>query len=120
MQLQKKRHAHEKEMQQQKLQHDKHLEQELDVVHQQKDLQVEDLLAEGLQVLLAEGLQVLLAERLQVLLAERLQVLLAEGLQEKLLEDLLPEEEDVNRLSLFFYFNKLHKMRPINFMPKFQ
>ena len=70
--------------------------QELDVVHQQKDLQVEDLLAEGLQVLLAEGLQ------------------------EKLLEDLLPEEEDVNRLSLFFYFNKLHKMRPINFVPKFQ
>jgi len=112
VQLQKKLHAHEKEMQQQKLQHDKHLEQELDVVHQQKDLQVEDLLAEGLQVLLAE--------RLQVLLAERLQVLLAEGLQEKLLEDLLPEEEDVNRLSLFFYFNKLHKMRPINFMPKFQ
>ena len=104
MQLQKKRHAHEKEMQQQKLQHDKQLEQELDVVHQQKDLQVEDLLAEGLQVLLAEGLQVLLAE----------------GLQEKLLEDLLPEEEDVNRLSLFFYFNKLHKMRPINFVPKFQ
>ncbi|KAG2471672.1 MAG: hypothetical protein NPMRD2_1330002 [Nitrosopumilales archaeon] len=96
MQLQKKRHAHEKEMQQQKLQHDKHLEQELDVVHQQKDLQVEDLLAEGLQVLLAERLQ------------------------EELLEDLLPEEEDVNRLSLFFYFNKLHKMRPINFVPKFQ
>jgi len=91
-------------MQQQKLQHDKQLEQELDVVHQQKDLQVEDLLAEGLQVLLAEGLQVLLAE----------------GLQEKLLEDLLPEEEDVNRLSLFFYFNKLHKMRPINFVPEFQ
>ena len=104
MQLQEKLHAHEKEMQQQKLQHDKHLEQELDVVHQQKDLQVEDLLAEGLQVLLAEGLQVLLAE----------------GLQEKLLEDLLPEEEDVNRLSLFFYFNKLHEIRPINFVPKFQ
>jgi hypothetical protein len=103
VQLQKKLHAHEKEMQQQKLQHDKHLEQKLDVVHQQKDLQVEDLLAEGLQVLLAEGLQVL-----------------AEGQQEKLLEDLLPEEEDVNRLSFFFYFNKLNEVRPINFMPKFQ
>jgi ATP-dependent protease Clp ATPase subunit len=86
VQLQKKRHAHEKEMQQQKLQHDKKLEQELDVVHQH--LQDEDLLAEGLQVLLAE----------------RLQVLLAEGLQEERLEDLLHEEEDVNRLSLFFLF----------------
>ncbi len=93
MQLQEKRHAHEKEMQQQKLQHDKKLEQELDVVHQH--LQDEDLLAEGLQVLLVERLQ------------------------EERLEDLLHEEEDVNRLSLFFYFNKLNEVTPINFMPKF-
>jgi hypothetical protein len=84
VQLQEKLHVQEKEMQQQKLQHDKHLEQELDVVHQH--LQEEDLLAERLQVL---------AERLQVL---------AERLQEELLEDLLHEEEDVNRLSLFFLF----------------
>jgi hypothetical protein len=93
LQLQEKRHAHEKEMQQQKLQHDKKLEQELDVVHQH--LQEEDLLAEGLQVLLVERLQ------------------------EERLEDLLHEEEDVNRLSLFFYFNKLNEVTPINFMPKF-
>jgi len=93
VQLQEKRHAHEKEMQQQKLRHDKKLDQELDVVHQH--LQDEDLLAEGLQVLLVERLQ------------------------EERLEDLLHEEEDVNRLSLFFYFNKLNEVTPINFMPKF-
>ena len=96
VQLQKKQHAHEKEMQRQKQQQENLLQQDVDVVHQQKDLQLEELLA------------------------ERLQVLLAERLQEKLLEDLLHEEEDVNRLSLFFYFNKLHEIRPINFVPKFQ
>ncbi len=96
MQLQKKRHAHEKEMQQQKLQHEKHLQQDVNVVHHQQNLLGENLLAEGLQVLLAEGLQ------------------------KELLEDLHPEEEDVNRLSFFFYFNKLNEVRPINFVPKFQ
>ncbi len=95
VQLQKKLHVHEKEMQQQKLQHEKVLQQDVDVVQQQKDLQGEELLAERLQELLAERLQ-------EELLAERLQVLLAERLQEKLLEDLLHEEEDVNRLSFFF------------------
>ncbi len=98
MQLQKKRHAHEKEMQLQKLRHEKALQQDVDVVHQQQNLQDEDLLAEGLQVLLAESQQK----------------------EEALLEDLVHEEEDVNRLSLFFYFNKLHEIRPINFVPKFQ
>jgi len=79
-------------MQQQKLQHEKHLQQDVNVVHHQQNLLGEDLLAEGLQVLLAEGQQ----------------------------EDLVHEEEDVNRLSFFFYFNKLNEVRPINFVPKFQ
>ncbi len=79
-------------MQQQKLQHEKALQQDVDVVHHQQNLQGEDLLAEGLQVLLAEGQQ----------------------------EDLVHEEEDVNRLSFFFYFNKLNEVTTINFMPKFQ
>ncbi len=98
MQLQEKLHVHEKEMQLQKLRHEKALQQDVDVVHHQQNLQDEDLLAEGLQVLLAESQQE----------------------EEALLEDLVHEEEDVNRLSLFFYFNKLHEMRPINFVPKFQ
>ena len=55
--------------------------QELDVVHQQKDLQVEGLLAEALHV--------------ESLLAEALH---AEVLQ----EDQLHEEGDVNLLSFFF------------------
>jgi hypothetical protein len=100
VQLQERRHAHEKEMQQQKLQHEKHLQQDVNVVHHQQNLLGENLLAEGLQVLLAEGLQVLLAEGQQ--------------------EDLVHKEEDVNRLSFFFYFNKLNEVRPINFVPKFQ
>ncbi len=48
-------------------------------MHQQKDLQDEELLAERLQ-----------------------QNLLAERLQENLLEDLVHEEGDVNLLSFFF------------------
>ena len=87
MQLQKKLHVHEKEMQRQKQQQEKLLQQDVDVVHQQKDLQLEELLAEKLQVLLAERLQ---------------EKLLVEELQEKLHEDLLHEEGDVNLLSFFF------------------
>ena len=77
-------------MQQQKLQHEKNLQQDVDVVHQQKDLQDEVLLAERLQ-------ENLLAERLQ-------ENLLAERLQENLLEDLVHEEGDVNLLSFFLKF----------------
>ncbi len=66
-------------MQQIKLQHEKNLQQDVDVVHQQKDLQDEELLAERLQ-----------------------ENLLAERLQENLLEDLVHEEGDVNLLSFFF------------------
>ena len=94
VQLQKKQHVHEKEMQRQKQQQENLLQQDVDVVHQQKDLQLEDLLAEELQVLLAEKLLVL---------AEELQVLLAEKLQENLHEDLLHEEGDVSLLSFFFF-----------------
>ena len=43
-------------MQRQKLQHEKNLQQDVDVVHQQKDLQDEGLLAEGLQENLLEDL----------------------------------------------------------------
>jgi len=49
VQLQKKQHVHEKEMQRQKLQQEKKLQQDVHVVHQQKDLQDEELLAEELQ-----------------------------------------------------------------------
>ncbi len=56
LQLQEKLHAHEKEMQRQKLQHEKNLQQDVDVVHQQKHLQDEVLLAEGLQENLLEDL----------------------------------------------------------------
>ncbi len=103
VQLQEKQHAHEKEMQRQKLQQVKKLQQDVHVVHQQKDLQDEELLAERLQ-------EKLLAERLQEkLLAERLQEkLLAERLQEKLQEDLPHEEGDVN-LPSFFLNNRLEQ-----------
>jgi len=49
VQLQKKQHVHEKEMQRQKLQQEKKLQQDVHVVHQQKDLQDEELLADELQ-----------------------------------------------------------------------
>jgi len=78
---QEKQLVQEKEMQQIKLQHEKDLQPDVDVVHQQKDLQDE----------------VLLAERLQ-------ENLLAERLQENLLEDLVHEEGDVNLLSFFLKF----------------
>ncbi len=90
MQQQEKQHAHEKEMQRPKLQQVHLLQQDVNVVHQQKDLQDEELLAEQLQ-------EELLAEQLQ-------EKLLAEELQEKLQEDLPQEEGDVN-LPSFFYFN---------------
>jgi len=75
VQLQKKQHVHEKEMQRQKLQQEKVLQQDVDVVHQQKDLQDEELLAGKLQEELLAG---------------------------KLQEDLPHEEGDVNLLSFFF------------------
>ena len=81
VQLQKKQHVHEKEMQRQKLQQEKKLQQDLDVVHQQKDLQDEELLAGKLQ-----------------------EELLAGKLQEELQGDLPHKEGDVNLLS-FFYSN---------------
>ncbi len=56
MQLQKKQHVHEKEMQRQKLQQEKKLQQDVHVVHQQKDLQDEELLAGKLQEELQEDL----------------------------------------------------------------
>jgi len=83
VQLQKKQHVHEKEMQRQKQQQENLLQQDVDVVHQLKDLQDEEL-------------QVLLVERLQ-------EKLLVENLQEKLHEDLLHEEGDVNLLSFFLF-----------------
>ena len=81
VQLQKKQHVHEKEMQRQKLQQEKKLQQDLDVVHQQKDLQDEELLVGKLQ-----------------------EELLAGKLQEELQGDLPHKEGDVNLLS-FFYSN---------------
>ena len=87
VQLQKKQHVHEKEMQRQKQQQENLLQQDVDVVHQLKDLQLEELLVEELQVLLAERLQ---------------ENLLVKELQEKLHEDLLHEEGDVNLLSFFY------------------
>ncbi len=81
VQLQKKQHVHEKEMQRQKLQQEKKLQQDLDVVHQQKDLQDKELLAGKLQ-----------------------EELLAGKLQEELQGDLPHKEGDVNLLS-FFYSN---------------
>jgi len=84
VQLQKKQHVHEKEMQRQKLQQEKVLQQDVDVVHQQKDLQDEELLAGKLQ---------------EELLAGKLQEELLAG---KLQEDLPHEEGDVNLLSFFF------------------
>jgi hypothetical protein len=91
VQLQKKQHVHEKEMQRQKLQQEKKLQQDVHVVHQQKDLQDEELLAGKLQ------------EKLQD------EELLAGKLQEKLQEDLPHEEGDVNLLSFFlFKFLKNH------------
>jgi len=77
VQLQRKQHVLEKEMQRQKLQQDKKLQEVVHVVHQQKDLQDEELLAGQLQ---------------ENLLADELQ------------EDLPHEEGDVNLLS-FFYSN---------------
>ncbi len=56
VQLQEKQHVHEKEMQRQKQQQEKRLQQEVDVVHQQKDLQDEELLADELQEKLQEEL----------------------------------------------------------------
>ncbi|MCH8995945.1 MAG: hypothetical protein IH915_02585 [Thaumarchaeota archaeon] len=90
VQLQKKQHVHEKEMQRQKLQQEKKLQQDLDVVHQQKDLQDKELLAGKLQ-------EELLAGKLQ-------EELLAGKLQEELQGDLPHKEGDVNLLS-FFYSN---------------
>jgi len=49
VQLQEKQHVHEKEMQRQNLQQEKKLQQDVDVLHQQKDLQEEELLADELQ-----------------------------------------------------------------------
>jgi len=49
VQLQEKQHVHEKEMQRQKQQQQKNLQQDVDVVHQQKDLQEEELQADELQ-----------------------------------------------------------------------
>lgn len=89
MQLQKKQHALEKEMQRQKQQQEKQLQEDVHVVHQQKDLQDEGFLAEGLQKELADELQ---------------ENLLVGKLQENPQED-LPQEGDVNLLS-FFYFLK--------------
>ncbi len=80
VQLQKKQHVHEKEMQRQKLQQEKKLQQDLDVVHQQKDLQNEELQADELQ------------EELQ-----------ADELQEELQRDLPHKEGDVNLLSFFLF-----------------
>jgi len=98
VQLQKKQHVHEKEMQRQKLQQEKKLQQDVHVVHQLKDLQDEELLAGKLQ-------EELLAGKLQEeLLAGKLQEeLLAGKLQEKLQEDLPQEEGDVNLLSFFLF-----------------
>ena len=79
VQLQKKQHVHEKEMQRQKLQQEKKLQQDVHVVHQQKEL-------------LAGKLQ-------EELLAGKLQEELLAG---KLQEDLPHEEGDVNLLSFFF------------------
>ena len=84
VQLQKKQHVHEKEMQRQKLQQEKVLQQDVDVVHQQKDLQDEELLAGKLQEELLAG---------------------------KLQEDLPHEEGDVNLLS--FFYSNLAKSFPI-------
>ena len=84
VQLQEKQHAHEKEMQRQKLQQEKKLQEDVHVVHQQKDLQDEELLAEKLQ------------ENLQD------EELLAEKLQENLRED-QHQEGDVNLLSFFLF-----------------
>ena len=84
VQLQKKLHVHEKEMQRQKLQQEKVLQQDVDVVHQQKDLQDEELLAGKLQEELLAG---------------------------KLQEDLPHEEGDVNLLS--FFYSNLAKSFPI-------
>jgi hypothetical protein len=96
VQLQKKQHVHEKEMQRQKLQQEKVLQQDVDVVHQQKDLQDEELLAGKLQ-------EELLAGKLQEeLLAGKLQEELLAG---KLQEDLPHEEGDVNLLSFFLKFS---------------
>ena len=88
VQLQKKQHVHEKEMQRQKLQQEKDLQDEELLARklQEKDLQDEELLARKLQ------------EKLQD------EELLARKLQEKLQEDLPHEEGDVNLLS-FFYSN---------------
>jgi len=87
VQLQEKQHAHEKEMQRQKLQQEKKLQVDVHVVHQQKDLQDEELLAEKLQ-----------------------ENLLAGKLQEELQED-QHQEGDVNLLS-FFYFSDIVKLNP--------
>ncbi len=84
VQLQKKQHVHEKEMQRQKLQ-------------QEKDLQDEELLADKLQEKLQN--EELLADKLQEKLQD--EELLADELQEKLQEDLLHEEGVVNLPSFF-------------------
>ena len=90
VQLQKKQHVHEKEMQRQKLQ-------------QEKDLQDEELLARKLQEKLQD--EELLARKLQEKLQD--EELLARKLQEKLQEDLPHEEGDVNLLSFFSNFVKI-------------
>jgi len=96
VQLQEKQHVHEKEMQRQKLQQVKKLQEDVHVVQQQKDLQDEELLADELQ------------EKLQD------EELLADELQEKLQEDLPHEEGDVNLLSFFLKFSSNYcKLFPI-------
>jgi len=78
-------------MQRQKLQQEKKLQEDVHVVHQQKDLQDEELLADELQ-----------------------EKLLADELQEKLQEDLPHEEGDVNLLSFFLKFSSNYcKLFPI-------
>jgi len=93
VQLQEKQHAHEKEMQLQKLRQENLLQLDVNVVHLQKDLQDEELQ----------------------------DVLQDEELQDVLHEDLVHEEGDVNLLS-FFLFSKLkmmilYRLEPIVHVP---
>ncbi len=102
MQLQEKQHAHEKEMQMQKLRQENLLQLDVNVVHLQKDLQDEELQ------------DVLQDEELQ-------DVLQVEELQDVLHEDLVHEEGDVKLLS-FFLFSRLimmilYRLEPIVHVP---
>jgi len=97
-------------MQRQKLQQENLLQVDVNVVHQQKDLQDEELPADQLQ-------EELPADQLQEELpADELQEELpADELQEKLLEDLLHEEGDVN-LPSFFLNNRLQSLTKFMFI----